>query len=203
MFKILSFIIYGLVIKLYDDIIDNKQFIGKYFNDLHIEILKSLMIFFLILTIVFVPNWSIATLGLTIITINDLDNNFWVSYLICSIIGFIYAFNKLTFDFGTIIGFIILFIVAAIDVVFFSEDFSFNKNIWRLSVFLSFSCSLLLMCINSYFYNECFFYSVICIITYCIVYFFNKQFIKYENIKENTEKNIQEIDKQDDKEKLE
>ena len=128
--KILIFIFYGIVLKLYDDCADNPKF-GKCVGEFYIEQLKSLIIFFLALTGLYEPYYAVIAFILQLIVINDLDNSFWLSYFLCSILICLIIFNQLTYDLFTILLVVSQIPIAIIDITFFSEDYSYKKYIWR------------------------------------------------------------------------
>ena len=193
--KILIFIFYGIVLKLYDDCADNPKF-GKCVGEFYIEQLKSLIIFFLALTGLYEPYYAVIAFILQLIVINDLDNSFWLSYFLCSILICLIIFNQLTYDLFTILLVVSQIPIAIIDITFFSEDYSYKKYIWRGILGIIYILYLIVAFMMPAYYNEFFVYYCFNVVAYGLTMICSRYFMYLNNptkIKKQTKKLTKKI----------
>jgi hypothetical protein len=193
--KILIFIFYGIVLKLYDDCVDNPNF-GKCVGEFYIEQLKSLIIFFLALTGLYEPYYVVIAFILQLIVIKDLDNSFWLSYFLCSILICLITFNNLTYDLFTILLLLSQIPIAIIDITFFSEDSSYKKYIWRGILGIIYILYLIVAFMMPAYYNEFFVYYCINVVAYGLTMICSRYFMYLNNptkIKKQTKKLTKKI----------
>jgi len=178
--KILIFIFYGIVLKLYDDCVDNPNF-GKCVGEFYIEQLKSLIIFFLALTGLYEPYYAVIRVILQLIVIKDLDNYFWISYLVCGILICLITLNNLTYDLFTILLLLSQIPISIIDITFFSEDSSYKKYIWRGILGIIYILYLIVAFMMPAYYNEFFVYYCINVVAYGLTMICSRYFMCIKN----------------------
>ena len=158
-------LIFGGLIKTYDDIFDNKKF-GEYFSDLSIELIKNFTI--CIYTLISVKNYNLTIFTLIFHIINylftdkeSLNNSFFKSGMLITIFLCIVCFNYEILDIkNIIITFIIALIGSWTDHKLFPEESSIKKIIGR-------SIYLLLLILILYVFNN---YIIVEQIIFCIGY---------------------------------
>ena len=174
--KIIIFICYGFVLKFYDDCVDNPHF-RKYISEFYLEQFKSLIIFFLVFTGIYEPYYAIVKFILLLLVMKDVDNPFWISYLLCSFMLCAIGFHKLTYDFTTILLVASQIPVTLIDITYFSEDSSYKKYIWRSILGIIYSIYLIIAYTLPAYYNEFFVYYCISVLAYGITMICTRIFI--------------------------
>ena len=163
--NILFPLIFGGLIKTYDDIFDNIEF-GAYFSDLSIELIKNFTI--CIYTLISVKNFNLTLFTFIFHIINylftdkeSLNNSFFKSGILITIFLCIVCFNYDILDIKKIlITFVIVLIGSWSDHKLFPEEVSIKKIIGR-------TIYLLILLLTLYIFNN---YIIVEQIIFCIGY---------------------------------
>ena len=133
-------LMFGGLIKTYDDIFDNKKF-GEYFSDLSIELIKNFTI--CIYTLISVNNFNIpfiiliSHLLLYLIDKESLNNPFFVSGMLITVFLciFSFSFHKDVFNLNTsLLSILAMITVLWIDHIMFPEESSIKKILGRILI---------------------------------------------------------------------
>jgi hypothetical protein len=133
-------LIFGGLIKTYDDIFDNKKF-GEYFSELNIELIKNFTI--CIYTLISVKNFNIpfiiliSHLLLYLIDKESLNNPFFVSGMLITVFLciFSFSFNKDVFNLNTsLLSILAMITILWIDHIMFPEESSIKKILGRILI---------------------------------------------------------------------
>ena len=129
-------LIFGGLIKTYDDIFDNKKF-GDFFSDLSIELIKNFTI--CIYSLISINNFNIpfiiliSHILLYMIDRESLNNPFFISGMLITFFLCIFSFNKETFNLNaSILSILAMIIVLWFDHIMFPEESSIKKILGRI-----------------------------------------------------------------------
>lgn len=149
-------LIFGGLIKTYDDIFDNKRF-GSYFSDLSIELIKTFTIS--IYSLISVNNFNIpfiiliSHILLYMIDKESLNNTFFISGMLITIFLCVLSFNKEVFNLNASILSILIGILGLwFDHIMFPEESSIKKILER--IILLFGGILLFYIFPEYFIKD-------------------------------------------------